>query len=144
VKQSAGLVIYRGAGDQLQVLLVHPSGNYNRRAPWGIPKGLPEENEPLASAAVRETREETGVTLDDEQARRIVRLGSVEYKRSRKQIHAFAVPAPAGAEPQPTSWEVDQAEFVPIADARRRIHPDQLPLLDRLVEYLAMGGDRAD
>jgi predicted NUDIX family NTP pyrophosphohydrolase len=144
VIESAGLVVYRGTGDQLAVLLVHPSGNYNRRAPWGIPKGLLDENEPLTAAAVRETREETGVALDDEQTRQLVPLGFVEYKRSRKRIHAFAAPAPAGAEPKVASWEVDRAEFLSIAEARRRIHPDQLPLLDRLVEYLAMGGDRAD
>jgi predicted NUDIX family NTP pyrophosphohydrolase len=144
VIESAGLVVYRGAGDQLAVLLVHPSGNYNRRAPWGIPKGLPNQDEPLAAAAVRETLEETGVALEDEPARKLVPLGFVEYKRSRKRIHAFAAPAPAGVEPRAASWEVDRAEFLPLADARLRIHPDQLPLLDRLVEYLARGGDRAD
>jgi predicted NUDIX family NTP pyrophosphohydrolase len=144
LKLSAGLVVYRGSGDRLEVLLVHPSGNYNRAAPWGIPKGLPDTDEPLDIAAVRETREETGVVVAGDLGRLLQPLGFVEYRRSRKRIHAFAVPAPAGAEARAASWEVDRAEFLPIVEARRKIHPDQLPLLDRLVEYLAMGGDRAD
>ena len=103
----------------MEVLLVHPSGNYNRRAPWGIPKGLPDEDEPLTAAAVRETLEETGIALDDVPTLKLVPLGVVEYKRSRKRIHAFAAPVPAGAEPRAASWEVDRAEFLPIAEARQ-------------------------
>ena len=58
---SAGTVLYRIVDGDVQVLLVHPSGAYNRRAPWGIPKGLPDEGESLEDAARRETREETAV-----------------------------------------------------------------------------------
>jgi 8-oxo-(d)GTP phosphatase len=137
VIESAGLVVYRENGKHLEVLLVHPSGNYNRRAPWGIPKGLPDGDEPLVQAAVRETRAETRVDLSAALDTGLVPLGYVEYKRSRKRIHAFAAPAPAGAEPNAACWEIDQAEFLPIEEARQRIHPDQLPLLERLVEFLS-------
>ena len=47
MKLSAGLLIYRRVKKQIEVLLVHPSGNYNRHKPWGIPKGLPDEGETL-------------------------------------------------------------------------------------------------
>ena len=147
--ESAGLVVYRHQGKQLEVLLVHPSGNYNRRAPWGIPKGLPDEGEPLAEAAVRETREETGVDVgqrvdegmmeDASLAAVLAPLGHIDYTRSRKRIHAFAVAAPPGAAPHPASWEVDRSEFLPLDEARRLIHPDQGPFLDRLVELLTPG-----
>jgi predicted NUDIX family NTP pyrophosphohydrolase len=136
VVESAGLVVYRNIATCLEVLLIHPSGNYNRRAPWGIPKGLPDSDEPFAQVAVRETREETGVDLSAALDTGLAPLGYVEYKRSRKRIHAFAVPAPAGSEPNVACWEIDQAKFLPIEEARRRIHPDQLPFLDRLVEIL--------
>ena len=112
--ESAGLVVYRGKGTDLEVLLVHPSGNYNRGAAWGIPKGLPDGDEPLAQTAVRETREETGLDLSSALGTGLVPLGHVEYKRSRKRIHAFAAPAPAGAEPTVACWEIDQAEFLPM------------------------------
>src|ERR1041384_6261435 len=61
VKQSSGTLLYRRAGKDLEVLLVHPSGAYNRTSPWGIPKGIPDEGEAIEDAARRETREETGI-----------------------------------------------------------------------------------
>ena len=121
-------MLYRGTGDNLEVLLVHPSGNYNRRAPWGIPKGLLDEDEDLEAAARRETLEETAVTPGA-----LVSLGFIDYRKSRKRVHCYAGPAPADAAPRTASWEVDQARFVPLAEARSLIHPDQLPFLDRLV-----------
>jgi len=42
MKESAGTLLYRHTPDGLEVLLVHPSGNYNRGKPWGIPKVLPD------------------------------------------------------------------------------------------------------
>jgi predicted NUDIX family NTP pyrophosphohydrolase len=132
VKQSAGTLLYRRTSDgAVEVLLVHPSGNYNRRAPWSIPKGEPDDGEELEAAARRETREETGV-----EAAELVPLGSILYTKSRKQVHAFAGEAPEGAAPGCASWEVDRAEFVPIELARRVIHPDQVALIERLEELL--------
>lgn len=133
MKQSAGTLLYRTGPAGLEVLLVHASGNYNRRAPWGIPKGLPDDAEAdLAATARRETLEETGVLAGE-----LVDLGHIDYQKSRKRVHCFAGPAPPDAEPRTASWEVDRAEFVPLARARELIHPDQAAFLDRLVELLS-------
>lgn len=133
-KESAGTLLYRRPEGRLEVLLVHPSGNYNRGKPWSIPKGLPDPGEALEAAARRETIEETGVTAGD-----LVSLGSIQYVKSGKRIHCFAGPAPGEAAPMCASWEVDRSEFVPLAEARQCLHPDQLPFLDRLEELLAPG-----
>lgn len=131
-KQSAGTLLYRRGPGGLEVLIVHPSGAYNRRAPWSIPKGVPDEDESdLEQTARRETREEVGIVPGD-----LVSLGFISYKKSYKDVHCFAGPAPADAEPQPTSWEIDQARFVSIDEARRLLHPDQAPFLDRLLAHL--------
>jgi predicted NUDIX family NTP pyrophosphohydrolase len=135
MKQSAGTLLYRQGPAGLEVLLVHPSGNYNRRAPWGIPKGeLDDEAEGLEATARRETLEETGVV-----AGALVDLGFIDYTKSRKRVHCFAGPAPTDAAPHPASWEVDQARFVPLDEARKLIHPDQAAFLDRLLAHLAGG-----
>jgi 8-oxo-dGTP pyrophosphatase MutT (NUDIX family) len=81
--------------------------------------------------ARRETAEETGVS-----AEALVGLGFMDYRKSRKRVHCFAGPAPRDADPRPTSWEVDQARFVSLAEARELLHPDQCVFLDRLLEYL--------
>ena len=132
MKQSAGTLLYREGADGLEVLLVHPSGAYNRHAPWGIPKGVPDEAEELEAAARRETWEETGIKVTGT----LVPLGSMQYRKSRKEVHAFAGPAPADAAPRCASWEIDQCRFLPLAEARERIHPDQAVFLDRLVDHL--------
>jgi predicted NUDIX family NTP pyrophosphohydrolase len=132
MKQAAGTLLYRRAdGGNLEVLLVHPSGNYNRLAPWGIPKGQPDEGEELEAAARRETFEETGIVAGE-----LVSIGHIDYEKSRKRVHGFAGPAPAGAEPRCASWEVDRSEFVSMQRARVLIHPDQAPFLDRLEAML--------
>jgi predicted NUDIX family NTP pyrophosphohydrolase len=131
MKQSAGTLLYRRGDGGLEVLLVHPSGNYNRHKPWSIPKGLPDEGEELEAAARRETLEEAGVESDA-----LSPLGSIDYRKSGKRIHCFAGAAPEGAAPRCASWEVDRAEFLPLDEARRVIHPDQAPFLDRLVAFL--------
>ncbi len=131
-RESAGTVLYRQLGDQLEVLLVHPAGAYNRRAPWGIPKGQPNPGEDLEATARRETMEETGVIAEG-----LIAVGYVDYTRSRKRVHAFVGQAPEHAAPRCASWEVDKAEFIEVSRARRIIHPDQATLLDRMLKVLA-------
>jgi predicted NUDIX family NTP pyrophosphohydrolase len=131
-KVASGTVLYRHVDGAVEVLLVHPAGNYNRRSPWGIPKGAPDEGEALEAAARRETREETGLEIDGP----LVDLGHVDYTRSKKRVHGFAAPAPEDAKPRCASWEVDKVEFIEITRARRVIHPDQAALLDRLERHL--------
>ncbi len=135
MKQTAGTLLYRQTEGGLEVLLVHASGNYNKKSPWSIPKGLPDPSEHFEEAARRETYEETGIS-----AGLLKPLGHVDYTKTKKRIHCFAGPAPANARPRCASWEVDKSEFVPIEKARRLIHPDQSPLLARLETALGNGG----
>lgn len=131
-KLASGTVLYRIVDGATEVLLVHPSGNYNRRAPWGIPKGAPNAGETLEDTARRETWEETGVEVTGA----LVDLGHVDYTRSRKRVHGYAGAMPDGATPRCASWEVDKVELIEITRARRIIHPDQAALLDRLERHL--------
>src|ERR1700716_2820534 len=101
MKQSAGTLLYRTGPAGLEVLRVHPSGNYNRHKPWSIPKGLPDEGEVLEAAARRETLEEAGVECDA-----LVPLDSIDYRKSGKRIHCFAGAAADDVAPRCASWEV--------------------------------------
>ncbi len=127
--ESAGTLLYRrNQGGQLEVLIVHPWGPYNRRAPWSIPKGRINPGEDLEVAARRETHEETGVVAGS-----LHSIGSVDLARSRKRIHGFTGPAPADAAPRCDQKEVDEAKFVPLDRARFLLHPAQVTFLDRLL-----------
>lgn len=129
---SAGTLLYRHHNGRLEVLLIHPAGACHRRTPWGIPKGMPDNGEDFEQAARRETFEETGVLPEE-----LTSLDFIQYHRVRKCVHCFTGPAPADAAPNSDCWEVDAARFVPMDEARRLIHRDQLPFLDRLEKLLA-------
>ena len=134
MKQSAGTLLYRrNAKGVVEVLLVHPSGGYNKKSPWSIPKGKPDPDEELEHTARRETLEETGVVAPEA----LQPFGSITYVKSRKTVHCFAGEVPETLEAAPTSWEVDRAEFLPLDKAREKIHPDQRAFLERLAEYLS-------
>jgi len=117
--------------DGVRILLVHPSGNYNRKAPWSLPKGEPGPEEAPEACALRETREETGI-----ECRIVCPLGEAHYRKSRKRIIAYLA-LPLAAVPshrlEPPSWEVDRVEFLTVEEARQRIHPDQAVFIDRAV-----------
>jgi len=140
-KCSSGTLLYRRAPGSngscvgegaWEVLLVHPSGNYNRHKPWSIPKGNPDEGESLEAAARRETLEEADVVAGD-----LASMGEIAYRKSGKIIYCYAGPAPEDAAPRCASWEVDRAQFVALGEARELLHPDQVLFLDRLLEHVA-------
>ena len=112
-------------------LIVHPSGAYNRKAPYSIPKGLVEAGESAEDTAVRETREETGLDC-----RIVAPLGEISYVKSRKRVIGFLaepLEQPVAAELKPGDWEIDRADFLTADEARARLHPDQQPFIDRAI-----------
>jgi len=128
-KLSAGCLVRARFAGELRYLIVHPSGKYNRRAPWSIPKGIVEAGERPEDAALRETREETGLGC-----RIIAALGQIAYQKSRKDVLGFlAEPLEEQSAPtlEPADWEIDRAEFLSAEEARQRLHPDQRAFIDR-------------
>lgn len=86
---SAGILMYRRAGANLEVLLVHPGGPYWRKrdeGAWSIPKGEMDEEEDAEVAARREFMEETGIALSG----LLDPLGDIR-QRGGKRVIAFAV-----------------------------------------------------
>ena len=78
-RMSCGVVVIN---DAAELLLCHVTGQHH----WDLPKGGPNEGETPLQAALRETREETGLTLD---AAALIDLGRMPY-RARKDLHLFA------------------------------------------------------
>jgi predicted NUDIX family NTP pyrophosphohydrolase len=147
-RQSAGIVLYRFAGEEPQVLLVHPGGPFwrNRDAgAWSIPKGEYAADEDPLAVAKREFEEELGMPAPSGE---YVRLGEVR-QRGGKTVTAFAIqgdfdPRQLESNRFEIEWppksgrralfpEVDRAEWFSLAEARTRIIDGQLPLIDSLV-----------
>jgi predicted NUDIX family NTP pyrophosphohydrolase len=149
--RSAGILLYRRRDDRLEVLLVHPGGPLWARRDagvWSIPKGeYADDEEPLA-AARREFAEELGTPVPDGEA---LELGEIRQK-SGKRVRAWAVAGDLDAERARSNtfsmqWppksgrmqefpEVDRAEWFGLEQAREKLNPAQVPLLEHLAESL--------
>jgi predicted NUDIX family NTP pyrophosphohydrolase len=146
-RRSAGIALYRGSGPELEVLLVHPGGPlWARRdaGAWSIPKGEYDDDEDPAAAARREFTEELGSPPPDAE---LIDLGEAR-QRSGKLVRAWAAPgdldvSQVRSNTFPLEWpprsgrisefpEVDRAQWFTLEQARERINPGQVPLLDRL------------
>jgi predicted NUDIX family NTP pyrophosphohydrolase len=151
-KLSAGLLLYRRAGDEIQVLVAHPGGPvWARRdaAAWSIPKGAPLPDEELDVAARREFEEETGHRPPDGV---LLDLGEVRM-RSGKVVRGFALegdldPDRIRSMRVEVEWppksgrmiavpEIDRVLWAGPGEARRRLNPAQAAFVDRLLQQLA-------
>ncbi len=147
--RSAGILLYRGSGQNLEVLLVHPGGPFWARKDegvWSIPKGEYDPGEDAQAAARREFEEELGTAAPAGHAHD---LGEIR-QRAGKIVRAFALEGSLDAEAITSNiceieWpprsgrtmtipEVDRAQWFTIEEARGKILAAQAPLLDRLLE----------
>jgi predicted NUDIX family NTP pyrophosphohydrolase len=157
---SAGILLFRRRGPELQVLLAHPGGPYwksQQFGSWSVPKGLAEGEEAPEAVAAREFAEETGFALERvalDGGRTRVDLGEVQLK-SGKTIRAWAVEGDLDPERSVSNeieieWpprtgqmvvipEVDKVAWFGVEEARRRAHPAQATFVERLLVALGDG-----
>ncbi len=111
---SAGAVVWRRGASGVEVCLVHRP----RYDDWTLPKGTVKSGEHVLAAAVREVAEETGyhVTLGPPMPAQRYLVGG-----RPKIVHYWSAHAAADRGPWRPTREVDEAVFVPVADALRRL-----------------------
>jgi 8-oxo-dGTP pyrophosphatase MutT (NUDIX family) len=131
---SYGGVVVRGD----EVLVIVPRG---RRRVLGLPKGGMNPGESPRQTAAREVREETGVTVTVGE-----RLGEVEYTYRRggrpiaKTVHFYLCTFEEG-DTADHDHEVDDALWMPLADARRRLsYPGERRMIEHALSVLAANG----
>lgn len=61
---SYGIIPIRRVGDNWEVFLIHQFSKIGNNSYWIFPKGHPEGSESSQQAAIRELKEETGMTAD--------------------------------------------------------------------------------
>ncbi|HEY5836207.1 NUDIX hydrolase [Streptomyces sp.] len=128
--RAAGTVLWRPSSyaDGIEIALVHRP----RYDDWSLPKGKLKRGEEFAQAAVRETREETGMDC----ALGAPLPSSYYLVEGRpKEVRYWAAEADSGSfEP---SHEVDRMIWLPPAAARHRLtHDRDRPLVDALLRAL--------
>jgi predicted NUDIX family NTP pyrophosphohydrolase len=148
---SAGLLMCRKKNGELEFFLIHPGGPFFKNKDlgvWSIPKGIPDLNEDLLSAAQREFTEETGLTATPP----FHELATIKQKRG-KVVHAWAFEGEWNEQEgivcntfklewPPKSGrfqkfpEADRAAWMNFAKASDHIIPEQIPLLERAIKII--------
>ncbi|MDQ6909524.1 MAG: NUDIX hydrolase [Actinomycetota bacterium] len=126
VRAAGGVVLRPGPTGDPEVLLVHRP----KYDDWTIPKGKLDDGERDLDAAIREVQEETGLQC-------LVgrELPSVTYddRNGRHKTVRYWEMAPARGRFQP-SHEVDEARWLPLAEASRMLTYDRDRSLLQAVE----------
>lgn len=146
---SSGILLYRiTTNKSLEFLLVHPGGPYNKYkdlGAWSIPKGEYTEGEAPLHAAKREFEEELGTSLKTSGT--IFKLQPVTQKGG-KHIQAFACEGNLDCDSISSNSisfeypyksgkfievpEIDRAEWFSVAEAKGKINPAQIALIEEV------------
>jgi 8-oxo-dGTP pyrophosphatase MutT (NUDIX family) len=118
---SAGGVVFRRENSRVEVVIVSVGVQHR----WQLPKGLVDGGESPEVTAVREAREEAGVTTQVVQP-----IETIEYwyaglengirVRFHKRVHFYLLEFLSG-DTKDHDWEVNEARWVPIDDAASQL-----------------------
>lgn len=151
-KSSAGLLMYRRAGESVEIFLIHPGGPFWSKkdaGAWSIPKGEIQADENPLTAARREFAEETGSEIDGD----FISLDSIKQKGG-KVVSAWAVEGSIDADAIKSNtfsmeWpprsgrqaefpEVDRAGWFSLTEAREKLIPAQTEFVNALCSKLGV------
>ncbi|WP_329466614.1 NUDIX domain-containing protein [Streptomyces sp. NBC_01431] len=154
-KRSAGILVYRHAGDGVEVLVGHMGGPFfagRDAGAWSVPKGEYGPDEEPEAAARREFQEELGLPAPEGA---LVPLGEIQ-QRGGKTVTVWALEGdldPAEAVPGvfTMEWprgsgalrefpEMDRFAWLSPAAAAPLLVKGQELFLERLVTYVTGGG----
>lgn len=130
--RAAGGLIFRGADDEIEIVIVHRP----RYDDWTFPKGKAEPGESDEQTAKREVLEETGFTCELG-----VELPSVTYRdhKDRSKIVRYWIMTVALGSFEPND-EVDALEWVGVAEAGERLTYDHdVDVLSAFLSIVAEG-----
>jgi predicted NUDIX family NTP pyrophosphohydrolase len=151
-KRSAGILLFRRAGGQVEVLLGHMGGPFWQRkdaGAWSVPKGEYEPEEDPVAAARREFEEELGlpvpagelIELGDvrQTGGKVVTVWAVEGDLDPDDVvpGTFAMEWPKGSGRLQEFPEVDRVAWLGLDEAREKLVTTQRAFLDRLAERLS-------
>ena len=149
-KRSAGILMFRRRGADIELLLMHPGGPFWAKkddGAWSIVKGEYLQGEDALAVAKREFEEETGARPQGEflplgevvqAGRKIVTAWALEgdFEPATLVSNRFELEWPPKSRRKASFPEVDRAQWFSPADARQKILPAQCELISRLVDAI--------
>jgi predicted NUDIX family NTP pyrophosphohydrolase len=149
-KRSAGILMFRRRGGEIEVLLMHPGGPFWAKkdaGAWSIPKGEYSQGEAPLAVAQREFEEETGACPQGnflplgeivQAGRKIVTAWALEgdFDPATLRSNHFELEWPPKSGRKTSFPEVDRAQWFSPADARQKMLPAQRELINRLLDTI--------
>ena len=137
---SSGGVIFRKAKENdVEIALVA----VKEGKIWSLPKGIVEKGEETSETAVREVREETGLSGSV-----VKKIGQITYwyyirednAKCRKTVHFYLLEYVSGSTAD-HNWEVESAEWFPIHEALKKLsYRGDKEIVEKAREMLAAHG----
>jgi predicted NUDIX family NTP pyrophosphohydrolase len=132
----------------MEIFLVHPGGPYwakKDQGAWSIPKGEYQEGEEAIAAARREFTEETGFAVEGhlvaltpvrQPSGKVITAWATEGDLDPSQLrsNSFSLEWPPKSGVTREFPEVDRGAWFSLAEARDKLSPGQLPLLQEIAE----------
>lgn len=140
---SCGIIPFRkNENGELEFFVGHPGGNYpNQRNLWMFLKGAAEEGESWQETAMREFKEETGLSMDGIDASMLMPLGSVQQNPHKIAV-AFGLEY-GDIDPMECHSnmvddvipEIDRYAWMTYDDICKYTHHTHIGFYDQLVDY---------
>jgi predicted NUDIX family NTP pyrophosphohydrolase len=154
MKYSAGIIPFRkNDNGEMEFLLGHPGGDMWQRIDyWSFLKGGVEKNETWTDAAIREFKEESGLTMDDCDSSMLIPLGTA-LQNPRKTVIAYGLHYPnidtskchSNMANNGINVEIDRYKWMTYKELESRTHETHLIFYKKLIdldEYYSK--DRSD
>ena len=148
LKKSSGILPYKYINNKLYVYLEHPGGPYyENRDIWSICKGEYTKEKPI-DAAIREFKEESGVSISKDQLIYLsshkvnkqklvtVFITETDINKDNMTSNTFTKEYPKGSGINQEFPEMDKAEWFSIDEAYNKIFKGQIHFLNKLKETL--------
>ena len=146
MKYSAGIIPFRlnETTNEVEFFVGHPGGyGWQNKNYWMYLKGNVENNESWQEAAIREFKEESGLTMEDCESQLLIPLGSVLQNPSKTAI-AFALHYP-NIDPKlcksnliedSTTPEIDEYRWVGFDALKMITHKTHLVFYEKIINML--------
>lgn len=132
---AGGLVIDRAGVNGLLIGRIDLKSKNQNKILWSLPKGHIEDGETPEVAALREVKEETGVSSEINKS-----IGVIDFwfmaggKRIHKTVHHFLF-TETGGELKPQPGEVDEVAWFPLSEIVKKLaYSDERKLISKAME----------
>jgi len=143
MKYSAGIIPFRvNSNNELEFFVGHPGGiGWRNREYWAYLKGGVEAGENYVTAAIREFKEESGLSMEDCESQMLIPLGT-SLQNPKKTVIAYGLYYPninpndchSNMADNGLNPEIDAYRWLTYEELKKYTHPAHLIFYETLIK----------